>query len=37
MAMVLKIMFGVNRQQVKAGWKKSNNEKLNECTIRWIL
>jgi len=37
MAMVLKRMFGVKRQRVKAGWKKSNNEELNDCILLWIL
>jgi hypothetical protein len=37
MVMALKRMFGVKGQQVKAGWKKSNNEELNECTLLWIL
>jgi len=36
MAMVLKRVFGVNRKQVKAGWKQSNNEELNYCTLLWI-
>jgi hypothetical protein len=37
MAMVLKRMFEVKGQQVKGGWKKSNNEELKDCTVLWIL